>query len=66
MISETRLQKEMTNSLDNFIEHCSPLEGLKADGYMACYNDVMKIIGEMVEENRIKSHVRRQVKKFLR
>jgi len=38
---------------------------MKMDGYVDCYNDVFEIVGEMVEENRIKASARKAVNKFL-
>lgn len=64
MISETKLLKELNKKLEEYIENSNALE-LKANGYADCYNDVMDIIKEMVEENRIKASARRNVKKFL-
>ena len=65
MISETRLANELEERFDSYIEKCSALSGLKADGYADCYNDVQEIIQKMVEENRIKASARRKVKKLL-
>ena len=64
MISETRLKKELNEKFDLYIENSNSLE-LKAEGYVACYNDVLEIVEKMVEENRIKASARRAVKKFL-
>lgn len=64
MISETRLKKELNKRLDSYIEKSNSLE-LKADGYVDCYNDVLDIVENMTEENRIKASARRAVKKLL-
>jgi len=36
MISEKRLEKELQERFETYIEKCSPLETLKADGYAEC------------------------------
>lgn len=65
MISEKRLEKELQERFEKYIEKCSSLEALKADGYAECYSDVLEIIGQMAEENRIKASARRSVRKLL-
>lgn len=65
MISERRLTKELQERFDKYIENCSSLTALKADGYADCYSDVLEIVEQMAEENRIKASARRTVKKFL-
>lgn len=65
MISEKRLMKELQERFDRYIGSCSSLAALKADGYADCYSDVIEIVEQMAEENRIKASARRSVKKFL-
>ena len=59
------VKKELEKRLNQYIENCSGLTTMKMDGYVDCYNDVFEIVGEMVEENRIKASARKAVNKFL-
>lgn len=65
MISEKRLRKELEKRFDEYIVKCSSLTTLKADGYADCYSDVLEIVEQMAEENRIKASARRNVRRFL-